>query len=64
MDLNTLRVVVTVVSFLCFLLILLWAYGRKNAADFQRLGHECLDLPQSNTWKKKTTAEKIDGVCP
>jgi cbb3-type cytochrome oxidase subunit 3 len=63
MDLNTLRIVVTVLSFLCFLLIFLWAYGRKNAAKFQRLGRDCLDLPPSQA-RKKNHDETFDGVLP
>ena len=35
-DVNTLRSVVTVVSFLTFIGILVWAYSRKNAADFEK----------------------------
>jgi cytochrome c oxidase cbb3-type subunit 4 len=34
-DVNTLRSVVTVVSFLTFLGIFAWAYSRKNAKDFE-----------------------------
>jgi cytochrome c oxidase cbb3-type subunit IV len=34
-DMNTLRSVATVVSFITFIGILLWAYSRRNAADFE-----------------------------
>ncbi|MFZ2123498.1 cbb3-type cytochrome oxidase subunit 3 [Rhodoferax sp.] len=35
-DVNTLRSLVTVVSFLTFIGILGWAYSRKNSADFDK----------------------------
>jgi cytochrome c oxidase cbb3-type subunit IV len=34
-DINTLRSIATVVSFITFVGILLWAYSRRNAADFE-----------------------------
>jgi cytochrome c oxidase cbb3-type subunit 4 len=34
-DINTLRSAATVVSFITFIGILLWAYSRRNAADFE-----------------------------
>ncbi len=36
LDVNTLRSVVTVVSFFTFVGIIAWAYSRKNAADFDK----------------------------
>jgi cytochrome c oxidase cbb3-type subunit 4 len=41
MDINTLRSVATVASFFTFLGILVWAYSRRNAADFE----EAAQLP-------------------
>ncbi len=35
MDVNTLRSVVTVVTFVIFIGILVWAYSRRNAKDFE-----------------------------
>ena len=35
-DVNTLRSLVTVVSFLTFIGIVVWAYSRKNSADFDK----------------------------
>lgn len=35
-DVNTLRSLVTVVSFLTFVGIIVWAYSRKNSADFEK----------------------------
>lgn len=35
-DVNMLRSLVTVVSFLVFVGIIAWAYSRKNAADFEK----------------------------
>ncbi len=35
-DINTLRSLVTVVSFLTFIGIIVWAYSRKNSADFEK----------------------------
>ncbi|WP_370654311.1 cbb3-type cytochrome oxidase subunit 3 [Rhodoferax sp.] len=35
-DVNTLRSLVTVVSFLTFIGIIGWAYSRKNSADFDK----------------------------
>ena len=35
LDINTLRSVVTVVSFVTFLGIMVWAYSRRNADDFE-----------------------------
>lgn len=34
-DVNTLRSAATVVSFITFIGILVWAYSRRNAADFE-----------------------------
>ena len=34
-ELNTLRSAATVVSFVTFIGILLWAYSRRNQADFE-----------------------------
>jgi cytochrome c oxidase cbb3-type subunit 4 len=34
MDVNTLRSIVTVVSFVCFIGIVLWAWSGRNAAAF------------------------------
>ena len=41
MDINDLRVVVTVVSFIVFLGIVVWAYSRKRKRDFD----EAAQLP-------------------
>jgi cytochrome c oxidase cbb3-type subunit 4 len=41
MDINTLRSAATVVSFITFIGILVWAYSRSNAADFE----EAAQLP-------------------
>ncbi|MEI8170464.1 MAG: cbb3-type cytochrome c oxidase subunit 3 [Rhodoferax sp.] len=35
LDINTLRSVVTVLSFAIFIGIMVWAYSRKNVADFE-----------------------------
>lgn len=35
-DVNTLRSLVTVVSFLTFIGIVAWAFSRKNSADFDK----------------------------
>ncbi len=40
-DVNTLRSVATVVSFVTFIGILMWAYSRRNRADFE----EAANLP-------------------
>ena len=40
-DVNTWRVVVTVVSFLTFIGIVAWAYSSRNAAEFDK----CAQLP-------------------
>jgi cytochrome c oxidase cbb3-type subunit IV len=34
-DINILRSIATVVSFITFIGILVWAYSRRNAADFE-----------------------------
>ncbi|NMM11345.1 MAG: cbb3-type cytochrome c oxidase subunit 3 [Polaromonas sp.] len=41
MDINTLRAIVTVVSFLVFLGIVVWAWSSRNAASFD----EAAQLP-------------------
>ena len=41
LDINTLRSLVTVVSFITFIGIIVWAYSRRNAADFE----EAANLP-------------------
>jgi len=35
-DVNTLRSLVTVVSFLTFIGIVVWAYARKNSPEFDK----------------------------
>jgi cytochrome c oxidase cbb3-type subunit IV len=40
-DINTLRSAATVVSFITFICILMWAYSRRNRADFE----EAANLP-------------------
>ncbi|MBT9506621.1 cbb3-type cytochrome c oxidase subunit 3 [Rhodoferax sp.] len=34
LDINTLRSLATVASFITFIGIIVWAYSRRNAADF------------------------------
>jgi cytochrome c oxidase cbb3-type subunit 4 len=34
-DVNTLRAMATVLSFMTFIGIVVWAYSRRNAADFE-----------------------------
>ena len=34
-DINTLRAMATVLSFMTFLGIVVWAYSRRNATDFE-----------------------------
>ena len=41
MDINTLRIAVTVASFAIFVGILVWAWKRRNTADFR----EAANLP-------------------
>ena len=41
MDINTLRSLATVASLLTFIGIVVWAYSRRNAADFE----EAAQLP-------------------
>ena len=41
LDINTLRSLVTVVSLIAFIGIMVWAYSRRNAADFE----EAANLP-------------------
>jgi cytochrome c oxidase cbb3-type subunit 4 len=35
LDLNILRSIATVVSFITFIGIIVWAYSRRNAVDFE-----------------------------
>ena len=39
MDVNTLRIAVTVLSLLAFLGIVFWAWSRSNAASFAEAAH-------------------------
>jgi len=41
MDINTLRSVVTLLAFSCFVGIVVWAWSRRNQADFD----EAAQLP-------------------
>jgi cytochrome c oxidase cbb3-type subunit 4 len=36
MDINTWRSIATVVSFVTFIGIVMWAWSRRNAADFEK----------------------------
>ena len=36
MDVNTLRSIVTVVALITFIGIVMWAWSRRNAADFDK----------------------------
>jgi len=38
-DVNAARVVVTLLSFVMFIGIMIWAYSSKNAADFDEAGN-------------------------
>lgn len=40
-DINTLRSIATVAGFITFIGILMWAYSKRNAADFE----EAANLP-------------------
>lgn len=51
MDINDLRVIVTVLGFLCFLGICFWAYSRHSKASFDEAARLPLtddDLPVGN----------------
>jgi cytochrome c oxidase cbb3-type subunit 4 len=37
MDINTLRIAVTLISLLAFLLIVVWAYSSRNKAHFDEM---------------------------
>ena len=41
LDINTLRSIVTMATFVTFIGIVAWAYSRRNAADFE----EAANLP-------------------
>jgi len=43
MDLNTLRVIVTVATFVAFLGIVLWAYRPSRKQGLERLGRSILE---------------------
>ena len=43
MDINELRSLITVVSFLAFLAIVVWAYGSKRKAGFENAARSVLD---------------------
>jgi cytochrome c oxidase cbb3-type subunit 4 len=36
MDVNTLRSIVTVIGLITFIGIVMWAWSRRNAADFEK----------------------------
>lgn len=36
LDINTLRSIATVTAFIAFIGIVVWAYSRRNAADFEK----------------------------
>ena len=39
MDVTTLRIAATLASFVTFICIMVWAYSRKNAKDFDEAAH-------------------------
>jgi cytochrome c oxidase cbb3-type subunit IV len=39
MDINTLRSIVTVVTFVCFIGIWVWAWSSRRKEDFDRAAH-------------------------
>ncbi|MBC7597487.1 MAG: cbb3-type cytochrome c oxidase subunit 3 [Polaromonas sp.] len=39
MDVTTLRIAATLASFVTFIGIMVWAYSRKNAKDFDEAAH-------------------------
>ena len=43
MDLNDIRVIVTVVSFVTFIGIIVWAYSGRRQAGFQRAARSVLE---------------------
>ena len=44
MDINTLRIVVTIASFVVFVGIIVWAWKRRNTLDFK----DAANLPFTN----------------
>lgn len=44
MDINALRMIVTVLSFLSFVGIWVWAWRASNRARFDELSRVCIDL--------------------
>lgn len=47
MDLNLIRAVVTVLSFVCFVGIWIWAWNGRNRERFEHLARQCIDLPDA-----------------
>lgn len=43
MDINDVRSLITVVSFVAFLAIVVWAYGTKHKAGFEEAARSVLD---------------------
>ncbi len=39
MDVNTLRILVTVVSFIVFVYIMVWVWRRRHTADYDEAAH-------------------------
>jgi cytochrome c oxidase cbb3-type subunit IV len=47
MDINTLRTIMTLVFFLVFVLIVLWAYARRNKSGFDEMARLPLAADES-----------------
>jgi cbb3-type cytochrome oxidase subunit 3 len=43
MDINTIRILVTLGTFAAFVCIVMWAYGPSRSERFERDGHMALD---------------------
>lgn len=56
MDINDLRALTTVLSFAVFIGILVWAFSKRNAQDFE----EAARLP----WTSKKVQNPLKGIEP
>jgi cytochrome c oxidase cbb3-type subunit IV len=57
MDQNDLRVVITVVSFIAFVVIIFWAYNRKSKSGFDvasRIPFETLEQAKQDEAREKS----------
>lgn len=58
MDVNVMRIAVTVLSFICFVVIWVWAWKASNRARFDELARVCVELDAPAEGRRDAVKQK------